>query len=239
MHVDRAPATFVVCCSVPEGVRPDEFVAWAEIAVRAGVPVSWAARPADMPVVLGVLDTVAIRFDVALDLDHDALASRPALRRELAAARAVAGAVHCAVAAGSPRLEHRSLLVEQGIQTIALGGFDGVARSSRRPPPAGWACRTVVWGLWEARTVPEPRRPRLFRLLPWGVGTMATPGGLTVVHIDPATTGSRVGRVRLERLVQWIGRCTATVEATLLSDLPGLLGVAGQREAGSVLRRAA
>ena len=44
---------------------------------------------------------------------------------------------------------------------------------------------------------------------------------------------------RLERLMTWIGRQGGRVGSARLSDLPDLLQAAGQRDTGSVLRRAA
>lgn len=177
--------------------------------------------------------------DLALALGGDQLQSRPTLRRELAAARAITGPIECVVVTGADALEHRALLVEQGVHTIAVGGFDAAPRSSRRPAPAGWPCRSVVWGLWEVQTVPEPARPAVSRWLPWAVGPRLAPGTLTVVHIDPHTRGSRSGLARFERLAAWITRQAGRVDATRLADLPDLLRAAGQRDTGSVLRQAA
>lgn len=239
MRDDRAPATVVVCCGVPGGARPEQLVAMMKLASRKDVPVSWAARTADMDAVLEAIDRTTAPSEVALFLDTEHLASRPALRRELAAARGVADGVRAAVASGAPNLDHRDLLVDQGIHAIAVGGFDGITRSGRRPPPAGWACRSVVWGLWEARTVPAPTRSTLGRLLPWAVRPRAVPGSLTVVHIDSDTLGPRLGGVRLERLMHWIERQPERVRAARLSELPDLLRAATQRDPGSVLRAAA
>lgn len=177
--------------------------------------------------------------DLALALGGDQLQSRPTLRRELAAARAITGPIECVVVTGVDALEHRALLVEQGVHTIAVGGFDAAPRSSRRPAPAGWPCRSVVWGLWEVQTVPEPARRAVSRWLPWAVGPRLAPGTLTVVHIDPHTRGSRSGLARFERLAAWITRQAGRVDATRLADLPDLLRAAGQRDTGSVLRQAA
>lgn len=239
MRIDRAPATMIVCIRVPDGTTRDGFAAWADVATRAGVPITWAARPADFTTVLAVLGLKAAAWDLALALDPPHLLARPTLRSEIASAHEIAGRVGCVVASGTPALDHRPLLVEQGIHTIAVGGFDGVTRSSRRPPPAGWPCRSVVWGLWEVRSVSQPPRPALGRLLPWVFAPRLTPGSLTVVQIDPAIRGQRAALLDAERLTGWIAKQASRVRAALLSDLPELLGAAGQREAGSVLRRAA
>jgi hypothetical protein len=239
MRSDRRPATVVVCCGVPAGASASEFADWVEIAARSRLPVTWAVRPTEMAMAVDLLGLRAPPADVALALGGDQLQSRPTLRRELAAARAITGPIECVVVTGANALEHRALLVEQGVHTIAVGGFDAAPRSSRRPAPAGWPCRSVVWGLWEVQTVPEPVRPAVSRWLPWAVGPRLAPGTLTVVHIDPHTRGSRSGLARFERLAAWISRQAGRVDATLLADLPDLLRAAGQRDTGSVLRQAA
>lgn len=239
MRTDRAPTTVIVCIRVPDGTTREGFAVWADAATRSGVPITWAARPADLATVLSVLRMKAAAWDVALALEPPDLLARQTLRNEIASAKAIAGRVHCVVAPGTPTLDHRPLLVEQGIHTIAVGGFDGVRRSSRRPPPAGWPCRSVVWGLWEVRAVPQPPRPALGGLLPWAFAPRLVPGSLTVVQIDPATDGQRAALLRAERLTGWVAGQSARVQAARLSELPELLGAAGQREAGSVLRRAA
>jgi len=239
MRTDRAPATVIVCIRVPDGATREGFAVWADMATRTGVPVTWAARPADLATVRSVLGMKAAAWDIALALDPPHLLARPTLRNEIASARAIAGRVNCVVAPGTPALDHRPLLVEQGIHTIAVGGFDGVTRSSRRPPPAGWPCRSVVWGLWEVRSVSQPPRPAAGGLLNWAFAPRLAPGSLTVVQIDPATDGQRAALLRAERLTGWVARQSARVRAARLSELPELLGAAGQRDTGSVLRRAA
>jgi hypothetical protein len=238
MQRDRGPSTVVVCCGVPAGVSPAEFTGWAEIAARSRLPVTWAARPADMAVVVDVLGLRATSHDVALALDTEHLRSRPTLRREIAAARAITGRIDCVVVAGEDPLEHRGLLVEQGVHTIAVGGFDAARRSSRRPAPAGWPCRSVVWGLWEVQTVAEPPTTALGKWFPWAIGPQMSAGALAVVHVC-GTAAARTGRARFERLATWLGRQTGRVQAARLSDLPDLLRAAGQRDTGSVLRQAA
>lgn len=239
MRGDRAPATVMVCIRVPEGATREGFAVWADVAARTGVPITWAARPADLPTVLTVLGLKASAWDIALALDPPHLLTRSTLRNEIAASRAISGLVTCAVASGTPALDHRPLLVEQGIQAIVVGGFDNVTRSSRRPPPAGWPCRSVVWGLWEVRSAPQLPRPALGGLLPWTLAPRLAPGSLTVVQIEPGVTGQRAALLRAERLTGWIARQPARVRGARLSDLPDLLGATGQPEAGSVLRRAA
>jgi len=239
MRIDRAPATVIVCVRVPDGSTHESFAAWANVAARAGVPVTWAARPADLGTVSTVIGLQATAWDIALALDPSHLQARPTLRSEIASARVIAGSLECVVVSGTPALDHRPLLVEQGIRTIAVGGFDAVTRSSRRPPPTGWPCRSVVWGLWEVQTVSQPPLPTLGRLLPWAFAPRPAPASLTVVHVEPGVSGSRAAFLQLERLTAWMARQPARVQAARLSDLPELLGAAGQRDAGSVLRRAA
>lgn len=239
MAIDRAPTTVIVCIRVPEKTSRESFATWADVAARAGVPVTWAARPSDLATALTVLGLKAKAWDVALALDPAHLRTRPTLRSEIASARAIAGRMECVVASGTPTLDHRPLLVEQGIHTVAVGGFDDVTRSSRRPPPTGWPCRSVMWGLWEVRTVPQQPQQPFARLLPWTFAPRLAPGSLTVVHIDPARGGARAALLHAERLTGWIAAQSARVRAARLSDLPDLLNAAGQRETGSVLRRAA
>jgi hypothetical protein len=239
MRSEREPASIVICCGVPAGASATDLTAWAQAATRSRLPVTWAARPADMAAVIDAFGLQATRVDLALALDADQLQSRPTLRRELASARAIAGSIECVVVAGTPSLEHRSLLVEQGVHTIAVGGFDTATRSSRRPAPEGWSCRSVVWGLWEVQSRPEIPRPAIGRLVPWAIGPRAAAGSLTVVHIDPGVASARAGLARLERLTAWVIRQGGRVRAARLSALPDLLRAAGQHDTGSVLRQAA
>jgi hypothetical protein len=239
MRIDRAPATVIVCVRVPDGITRESFASWADVAARAAVPVTWASRPAELATVLTVLGLKSTPWDVALALDAAHLRTRPMLRSEIASARAIAGRLECVVASGTPTLDHRPLLVEQGIHTIAVGGFDEISRSSRRPPPTGWPCRSVVWGLWEVRSVSQPPQPAVARLLPWTCAPRLAPGSLTAVHIDAAAGGQRAALHQAERLTGWLGRQSGRIRTARLSDLPDLLGAAGQRETGSVLRRAA
>lgn len=239
MQSECEPASIVICCGVPAGTSAADLTAWAQAATRSRLPVTWAARPADMAAVIEACGLQAIRLDLALALDAQQLQSRPTLRREIASARAIAGSIECVVAAGTPSLEHRSLLVEQGVHTIAVGGFDTATRSSRRPAPEGWSCRSVVWGLWEVQSLPEVPRSAFGRLVPWAIGPRAAAGSLTVVHIDPGPARVRTGLARLERLTAWVVRQGGRVRAWRLSDLPDLLRAASQRDTGSVLRQAA
>jgi len=236
MRLSAAPATVVICCGVPAGASPTAVTQWTKAAARSRMPVTWVCGRDVLP---AVLDGVAGEQDVALDLDAAHLACRPALRREIAAARESAGDIASIVVSGTPCLDHRSLLVEQGIQTVAVGGFEHATRASRRPPPAGWQCRSIVWGLWEVRTVPRPPRHAMAWMLAGLAGPSLAPGSLTVVHIDPAVIGERQARSELERLGAWIGRRPAGVRPARLAELPGLLHAGGQPETGSVLRRAA
>jgi len=238
MRMNRAPATVVICCGTPKNVRAADFPLFKDVTGLADVPVTWVCR---RDVMAAALDAAggAAGHEVALELNAMQLACRPALRRELAAARDLAGGPTSAVAAGMPCLDHRALLVEHGIQTLAVGGFAQAGRSSRRPPPAGWQCRSVVWGLWEVQTVPRPPRPAMAWMLAGLGGPRLAPGSLTVVHVDPATIGDRQAKLDLERLVHWIGRQRSGVRAVRLGDLPQLLRSGGQPESGSILRQAA
>lgn len=236
MRSSAAPATVVICCGVPAGTSPAAVAPWTNLAARSRMPITWVCGRDVLPTVLA---GVADEQDVALDLDAAHVACRPALRREIAAARERVGNITSIVVSGTPCLDHRSLLVEQGIQTVAVGGFEHATRSSRRPPPAGWQCRSIVWGLWEVRTVPRPPRRAMAWMLAGFAGPRLAPGSLTVVHIDPVVIGERQARGELERLIAWVGRRPVGVRAARLGDLPGLLHAGGQPETGSVLRRAA
>ncbi|NDC53600.1 MAG: hypothetical protein EBZ74_04750 [Planctomycetia bacterium] len=239
MRDERVPATVVLCCGVPAGIGPAAFRSWIGNAAGAGVPVAWVTAAADAVTVRDVLHGDPTAGEPALAVDAALLASRPALRREIAAARVACGGISCAVAAGTPALDHRPLLVEQGIRVVAVGGFDRVVRSSRRPAPAAWACRSLVWGLWEVRTAPDPLRSAAGRLLPWAFGPRPAAGSLCVVNVDTAALGPHAARTRLERLVGWIARRTGRVRAEKLSQLPDLLAAAGRPRTDSVLRAAA
>ena len=131
-------------------------------------------------------------------------------------------------------VEHRDLLVGEGIRTLCVDRFDQVTRGSRRPAPRGWPCRSVLWGLWEVTSTPQPSAGVIGGILPWGGPRILAPGTLCVVHA--ADSGSH----RLDRLLALVNkkRTRGTVQAATLSDLPELLVAGGQSRGGSILNAA-
>ena len=130
-------------------------------------------------------------------------------------ARHAAPGLEAAVLRG-PTLAHHAVLAEEGIRVVVVDAFADVGRGSRRPAPAGWACRNVAWGLWEVRACP-PRRSAAWAWLP-GLPAPRR-GGLHVADVGTDSIG------RLRRLLDWAGRGVAgrRAVAVTLADLPAIL----------------
>jgi len=236
-----APATVVICCRVPTRTSGSTFAEWCRLGDQSRAPITWVADGADLETVADVLSRRSGLAGVALALDATLLSSRPPLRSAIGAARDIIGDLDSVVVAGQPVVEHRELLVEQGIRTLCVDHFDTVSRSSRRPAPSGWPCRSVVWGLWEVTSSPQRDARGISGLLPWMFGARAPAGTLSVINVDGSggETG-RTQRSRIEKVLGWVQRRQQSVglRTALLSDLPELLIAAGRRGAGSVLKAA-
>ena len=228
MHGPQASATAIVVARLQPGIRPEAWRVLDSIAGRAGGRVTWAADAHT----LATLSPEA-PGDWALALDGAATASRRDLRAALALASRLPVAIEAVVGGPGVHLAHRDVLVDAGIRIAAVDRFDDAGRGSRRPPPDGWPCRSVVWGLWEAESTP-PAGSGIARWLPWGGRPASGSLALTTVDLDPdarisgAVLGKALGRFHDRRGVR-IAR---------LGDLPTLLGGDGPSRSESVLRAA-
>lgn len=241
MGVAMTPASVVICCRVPARITAAELTDWAQLARRSATPVTWLVGSDTLATIIPVLDGPEGPARIAVQVDEALLGSRQALRRTIAAARREFGQLDALVAAGSPQVAHRSLLVEEGIRTLCVDRFEPVARGSRRPAPHGWPCRSVVWGLWEVAAAAPPTTSLFGRMLRWRGSRVLAPGTLSVIHVsDTVDGGARVGRNRLERVLGMVARrrARAPVNVVHLSDLPDLLVGGDQARAGSVLKAA-
>lgn len=227
------PTTLVICCPLAGGMAPADVETCLDFGRRSGLPVTWVVPQDRLASVADRLAGTAAAAGVALDVP-DGL-SRQALRA-LVAERA--GAVDAVWIRGPLPPEHRGVLVDAGIRLACRDRFDD-ARASRRPAPAGWACRTTVWGLWEAVRTDGPPPG----LLPWRRRPGQVPGSLAVVDVagpgvvpEPA-----VLRGRIERWRSWAaGRLAAgRVRFATLSDIPDLCAGGGRGSAGGSVLRAA
>ncbi len=224
----QASATAIVVARLHPGTRPEAWRMLDSIAGRAGGRVTWAADA----VTLATL-TPEAPGDWALALDGAATASRRDLRAALAAASRLPVALESVVGGPGVNLVHRDVLVDAGIRIAAVDRFDDAGRGSRRPPPDGWACRSVVWGLWEAESTP-PAGSGIARWLPWG-GRPAS-GSLTLTTVDLDADARISGAVLGKALGRFHDR--RGVRMARLGDLPTLLGGEGPSRSESVLRAA-
>jgi hypothetical protein len=243
MGIDRVPTTLVICCPVTPRTTADQLDAWVRRTRQAVVPVTWVTPIESLASTLDVLGGADRSGGVALEMDPSWLSSRQSLRRMLGRARATIPSLDTVVLRGPVPLEHRAVLVEEGIRTVAVDGFSDVARVSRRPAPHGWPCRSVVWGLWEVRSGSPSPSTMIAKLFSWGSFQRPVPGGLAVLHAGEGLPGdsSQATLGRLERLLSWVDRQrrSGTLHLAGLADVPALLAGAGHLTLrGSVLKAA-
>jgi hypothetical protein len=238
MPGSNAPATLVICASVPKGLRPEGAAGRHR---QPDVPVTWLA-PWDRLAAAATLASSQPDSAAALEVPAGAFASRQRLRTVLARGREampdlVAIAVH-----RSDLLEHRGLLVEEGIRVALVASLGSADRGSRRPAPGGWRCRNAAWGLWEVELTPARRQGPL--------GWLRLPGlprprrrSLHVLATEGLTSGNGGACLssRLERWLAWAGRHVDRGVAEAVS-LPRLVARLAGEEHGtadrSVLRAA-
>jgi hypothetical protein len=239
MTASKAPATIVLCATVPRQPSSARGGSWLDAARAVSVPVTWVAGVDS----LAGLDGRADGLDLAIDVPPAACGSRTRLRDLLARTRAAFPGCAAAVLRGPMPPEHRGVLVEHGITVVLVDAFDDDGRGSRRPAPRGWACRNAVWGLWEVRVSPTRRTG----LLGWlGVGGLSRPraGSLHVLRTEGLHAGNGAAAFVASRLERWIDwarqhRARGSAVVTELSSLPSVISGNGRATlAGSVLRAA-
>jgi len=224
--IDSTPATVVILARIDAATTGERFGALAEAVRRAGAAVTWVA---DGETLLRLAAEPA-QGGWALVLDGGESDSRQGLRRHLESLRPTA--VDAVVVPDGGRIVHRDLLVEAGIHTAIVDRFDDVPRGSRRPAPEGWACRSIVWGLWEVAASPARPGSILGRWRSWAGGPAA--GSLTVV-----TTTCEPGDIdRVPRMIGALRTGRRPKRFVRLGDLPEILGSNVQATGGSVLRAA-
>jgi hypothetical protein len=203
------------------------------------VPVTWVASAERIASVAAAVGGTRAHHDFVLQVPAAAFESRPRLRRLLAMAREAVPSLEAIAVRGGGAVEHRPLLVEEGVRVVLVDSLAGSGRGSRRPAPNGWRCHNSAWGLWEVEMGPASRRGPLSVF-----GLSSRPrvrrGGLAVLGTD-AWDAQGIPCHRFDRLATWAaGRASRDgVEATTLAGLVArLTGDDQQALTGSVLRAA-
>lgn len=224
MLVDDAPATFVACA-------PLEWRAGGGNQTRrspATVEITWIAK---LDALVAAAAAAAEGATVALELSPAWFSSKQALRDAVAVARRAVPELDAAVIEGGvPR--HHDVLAASGIRVVAVDDLTPVGRGNRRPAPAGWACRSVAWGLWEVRIGPGSASRRGW--FSWtGLRARPAPGSLHVHRVA-------AGPPWADRWLAWATRHAARGGAgATLADLPEI--IEGRRDGAqgrSILRAA-
>jgi len=218
MQGSKAPATLVICATVPGGLRGGADA----LRQRFDLPLTWVATWEALAVAADLAERQA-GSAVALQLPEAAGESRQRLRTILARGRDIVPGLASVAIRGPVTPAVRTLLVEEGIRAAVVELFGPMQRGSRRPAPAGWRCRNAAWGLWEVE-VGSPRPPSALSWL--GLATMARPRrrSLHVFRIDGVVTGNAGAAHashRLERRLAWARRHVArgTAEVIAISRL--------------------
>ena len=230
MPNDTTPATVVILARIDATITTDGFETLAASVRRIGAAVTWVA---DGDTLRRLADGTADQ-GWALALNGAETDSRQRLRQHLISLRRTA--VDGVVVADGGTIAQRDLLVAEGIRTAVVDRFDDVTRGSRRPAPEGWACRSVVWGLWEVESTATRAGSVLGRWLPWIGGPAA--GSLTVVTVSQDGAGILATADRVTRVIAAHRAGRHPKRFARLGDLPSLLGSGGQVNGGSVLRAA-
>ena len=243
MRRSANPATLVICAELPRQFQPAAVEAWVRGCRRRRTPVTWSAGIESLAAAAEALRHGNDRADLALTLSSAWLDSRQTLRRMIAAARQAVPSLEAAVLRGPRPLAHQSLLAEEGIRVVLVQTFGDAARGSRRPAPAGWACRNPAWGLWEVRIAPPPAPGLVGLLTQWGSMPRPKAGTLQALHAGDTVAGTSDGATsgRLERWLAWAERRQAAGQAVVapLADLPARLANGGQPpQTGSILKAA-
>jgi hypothetical protein len=206
----------------------------------SSIPVTWIANAERISAAAeGIGSNHDHDHELALQVAPAAFASRQRLRAVLARARKAVPALSAIAVRGGGAIDHRPLLVDEGIRVVLVDTLAADGRGSRRPAPAGWRCRNSSWGLWEVELSPASRRGPL-SIFGLADRPRVRRGGLAVVATD-GQDGHGAVHHRLERLTTWADRLAAkgAAEVVSLSALVARLTSDDQQGlAGSVLRAA-
>jgi hypothetical protein len=230
--------TTIVICPIAAGTPASEAAAWIGEVRRGDVPVTWIIPVEQLA---AIRDAGGHSFadsppPIAVDLSTDRPVSRHSLRQALRKARHAWPEVEAASILGDAVLDHRDVLVQEGITTVAVDRFDAPGRGTRRPAPRGWPCRSLLWGLWEVAIAATPQG---FLSQVTGWCRSRERGRLVVWHAGRASAAML--RPRLERHLARLRRQAAAgkAHAIALTGLPGMIaGGDPAAERGSVLRAA-
>lgn len=237
MPAVKSPAIIVVCGVASGSPKPPRHGQHGGVSLP--VPVTWIATAERIAAVASAVGVAGGHHDFVLQIPAAAFESRQRLRRLLAMGREAVPSLEAIAVRGGGTVEHRTLLVEEGVRVVLVDSLAGNVRGSRRPSPAGWRCHNPAWGLWEVEMTPASRpgplsafglssRPRVRR------------GGLAVLGTEAWDSQGMSGH-RLDRVATWAaGKASrGDVEATTLAGLTArLAGDDQQALAGSVLRAA-
>jgi len=226
------PATVVICHRLAEDTTPEQLAARDALATKEGVTVTWAVS-LGLPGGLGAGVDRGVPIRAVAD-DADWWTSRGVLRDRLKRVAHELPGIDTLVVGDGRAIDHRDVLRDHGIRVVCSDRFSDAPRGSRRPAPAGWACRSLCWGLWEV-ALSTPHRGMMDRLTGRAGDPRPLPGGLTVL-----ASGDRPGATPLDRLVHLAGRWAMRGEGSsvVLGDVARLVATAGGGGAGSVLRAA-
>jgi hypothetical protein len=230
------PASVVICAELPTGMTAAARAAWGRHAAGRRCPVTWAADPET----IAAAGPVAAQDEFALAIAPEWLDSKRTLRERIATARQELPGLTAAVLRGPRPLDHHALLAAEGIRIVVVDAFGPEPRGSRRPAPAGWACRHPVWGLWEVRAAPRESRG----LWGWLNGPLSRlrPGSLRILRVGKVPMGpSGPVSTRLDRYAAWAERRQTGQRARVvgLSDLAITLAGGGEPPlTGSILKAA-
>lgn len=233
------PTTVVLCCGLPDGLAGGAVESCLSWGLRSGVPITWIASRERLRQVATAVTAADGAASVALDVP--ATVSRSRLRTTLMEAAAATPGIEAAAVQGGLTAELRRAFAEAGVRVVMRDRFDDTGPGPRRPAPRGWACRSVLWGLWEVTTSSATPPSALPRLLPWATRTALPQGGLAVPDLAQGKMlDASLLRSRVEQWQTWARRRPAgTVSFARLSDLPALAAGAGRMpDGGSVLKAA-
>lgn len=234
----------IIFCPIPRGIVDSQLAEWLGQDQNLDMPVTWTAPRDLLPRVRAAFEPLSLETPpaIAIDLSEEWPTTKQSLRQSLRSARTAWSPLDAAVLHGPATLDHRDVLVQEGISAIGLDGFDAPARGSRRPAPQGWPCRSILWGLWEASASEASRNDIVGRVAEW-CSRGRRPARLTMLRAaaDPTALTAAMLRARLDRHLAWARRRTqaGTLRVVTLSDLPTIIAGSSTLSArGSVLRAA-